>query len=367
MCRCFIIPPYMLKSMIAHADSLGSAPMAPGASAGDRADVPLASAHIQATLDDTNSKRAAFQAEGSGNRRVAAAMFMMPRCILMRAVHSANNGLSLPGVLMRSENQPPVPDPAVNELYDTIGDVYTFFRDMWARHSIDDRGMIIEAVAHYGLLYDNAYWEGGRLVCGDGDNIYFNRFTGDPAVIAHELVHGLTQCEAGIIYKGRKGVANESISDSFAIAFDHYHKRKVFSDADWVIGTKILKQGLQGRGIRDLREPGTAFNDPRLGRDMQPAHMKHYIEAGEIDEMHLNSGIPNKAFYLVCEQLKMPSWHDPIRIWYRALCEYATKDTDVETWPDCTARAAIDLFSAGSGAYQAVRRAWNAVGLSVKT
>lgn len=353
MSKCFIIPPFVLKNMIDYNIENG-----------------IDHSHYSTTLDDTDKIRKNFEESQntSAAKCAAATMFMMPKRTLMRAIYNANNSLILPGVLARSEGQKEVEDPAVNELYDLTGQVYSFFRDLWARHSIDDRGMIIEASAHYGLMYDNAFWENGRLGAGDGDGIHFERFTRDLTVIAHELVHGITQLEAGIIYSGETGAVNESISDAFGISIDHYVNRSIFQNANWVIGSKILKPEakLNARGIRDLREPGTAFDDPRMGKDAQPAHYKNYIRASAADEVHLNSGILNKAFYLVCEQLQEPTWSLPIRIWYRALCEYAGKDTHFKSWASMTSQAAVDLYGGGGNEYKAVKRAWNAVGIATE-
>lgn len=350
MSRCYIIPPYILKNMIAHDVDIGEP-----------------CTHLVSTLESTNEFRRKFE-ESPDQREHAASMFMMPKRTLMRAIYNANNSLILPGVLARSEGQKPTGDVAIDNLYDLIGDVYTFFKDLWARHSIDDRGMIIEAVAHFGLLYDNAFWENGRLMAGDGDQINFGSFTSDLSVIAHELTHGLTQLEAGIIYKGQTGATNEHISDAFGISIDHYVNRSIFQNSSWYIGSKLLRpeMKLNARGIRSLAEPGTAFNDPRMGKDIQPAHFKDYIHTSLSDEVHINSGILNRGFYLVCEQLQEPSWSKPIRIWYRALCEYANKTTGFEDWAAMTTRSTIDLFGAGGDEYKAVRRAWNAVGITTQ-
>ena len=53
-----------------------------------------------------------------------------------------------------------------------------------------------------------------------------------------------------------------------------------------------------------MKAPGTAYDDPRLGKDPQPAHMDDYVETTEDNGgVHINSGIPNHAFYLAATAL----------------------------------------------------------------
>ena len=116
------------------------------------------------------------------------------------------------------------------------------------------------------------------MVFGDGDGEIFNRFTIAIDVVAHELAHGVTETEAGLIYFEQAGALNESLSDVFGSLVKQFHLKQTADQADWLIGEGLLAEGINGRGLRSMSEPGTAYNDPMLGKDPQPAHMRDYIQ-----------------------------------------------------------------------------------------
>ena len=101
---------------------------------------------------------------------------------------------------MRSEGEARSTTSRSNEAYDGFGATYDFYWDVFQRNSIDDAGMPLDGVVHYGQDYDNAFWDGQRMVFGDGDGELFNRFTIALDVIGHELTHGVTEDEAAIQY-----------------------------------------------------------------------------------------------------------------------------------------------------------------------
>ena len=117
-------------------------------------------------------------------------------------------------------------------------------------------------------------------------------------MVAHELSHGVTETEAGLIYFEQSGALNESLSDVFGSLVKQYYLKQTADRADWLIGEGLLAAGINGKGLRSMSEPGTAYDDPLLGKDPQPAHMKDFIKTREDNGgVHLNSGIPNRAFY----------------------------------------------------------------------
>jgi len=86
-----------------------------------------------------------------------------------RAVYDAKNGSQLPGTLARSEGNPAVADPAVNEAYDGSGVTYDLYNEIYGRNSIDGNGLKLNSTVHYQKGYDNAFWDGKQMVYGDGD------------------------------------------------------------------------------------------------------------------------------------------------------------------------------------------------------
>src|SRR3954447_7733486 len=157
---------------------------------------------------------------------------------------------------VRAEGDPPSDDVTVNEAYDGLGDTYGFYWDRFQRDSIDDQGMPLHGWVHYGVDYDNAFWDGEEMVFGDGAGELFNSFTSSIDVIGHELTHGVTENEAGLIYWGQSGALNESVSDVFGSLVKQYANQQTADDADWLIGAELLTDQVNGVALRNMAEPG---------------------------------------------------------------------------------------------------------------
>jgi Zn-dependent metalloprotease len=289
-----------------------------------------------------------------------------------RAVYHADFTETLPGRLVRKEGDPPAEDIAVNEAYEGAGLTYDLFHDVYGRNSIDGHGMHLNSTVHYGRGYDNAFWNGQQMVYGDGDEDLppeerlFNRFTASLDVIGHELTHGITQHEANLVYFGQSGALNESFSDIFGSLVKQRARSQSVGEADWIIGEGLFTPHVHGVGIRSLKAPGTAYDDPILGKDPQPAHMRDYVETSEDNGgVHINSGIPNHAFYVTAREIGGYAWEKAGQIWYRALTSGLTALADFKAAAAVTYRIAGELFGNGSLEQQAVRKGWQEVGLTV--
>jgi len=282
-----------------------------------------------------------------------------------RTISDAGGLERLPGRPVRTEAQPAGTDPAVTEAYDGLGATQELFWKQFGRDSIDNRGMPMDATVHYGLQYDNAFWDGERMVFGDGDGQVFNRFTISPSVIGHELTHGVTQFTANLDYQGQSGALNESLSDVFGALVEQNLKGQSASEASWLIGEGLFTEQVEGIALRSMKAPGTAYNDDVLGKDPQPDSMAGYVETDDDNGgVHLNSGIPNRAFYLVAEAVGGNAWETPGRIWYETLTGSAlSPQSDFATFAAATADAAARLYGNGSPAHDAVLLAWQTVGV----
>lgn len=288
-----------------------------------------------------------------------------------RVVYDAKNGTNLPGMVVRKEGDAAVSDVAVNEAYDGSGVTYDLFNDIYKRNSIDANGMRLDSTVHYQQGYDNAFWDGEQMVYGDGDEDQpvserlFNRFTAALDVIAHELTHGVTQFEARLTYSQQPGALNESMSDVFGSLVKQYKLQQTAAEADWIIGQGLLTENVNGVGIRSMKAPGTAYDDPVLGKDPQPAHMKDYVNTlSDNGGVHINSGIPNHAFYVTSLELGGYAWEKAGQIWYVTLKDKLTTNSKFQDCANLTYGVAGELFGAGSVEQQAVRKGWTAVGLS---
>ena len=284
-----------------------------------------------------------------------------------RAIYTCDHGTQLPGTLVRGESEPPSSDESVNRAYDGLGDTYDFFMSVLNRNSIDGRGMRLNASVHFDQQYDNAFWDGRQMVFGDGDGQIFNDFTCCLDVIGHELAHGVTQFTAKLDYQDQSGALNESMSDVFGSLIKQYKMGQTADQANWLIGEGLLAPGINGRGLRSMKEPGTAYDDPVLGKDPQPADMKNYLDTLEDNGgVHLNSSIPNRAFYLTAAAIGGYAWEKAGKIWYCALVEKLHHSSDFSDAANATHETAGTLFGNGSAEQNAVRSAWETVGVAMR-
>jgi Zn-dependent metalloprotease len=289
-----------------------------------------------------------------------------------RIVYDARNGSNLPGTIARREGEPAVADVGVNEAYDGSGVTYDLFNDIYQRNSIDGNGMRLDSTVHYQTGYDNAFWDGEQMVYGDGDENLpvderlFNRFTIALDVIGHELTHGVTQFEARLNYIQQSGALNESMSDVFGSLVKQYQLNQTAAQADWIIGAGLLTSNVNGVGIRSMKAPGTAYDDPVLGKDPQPAHMRDYVNTiSDNGGVHINSGIPNRAFYITAMELGGNAWTKAGQIWYVTLKDKLTATSRFQDCANLTHQVAGELFGAGSIEQQAVQKGWTDVGITV--
>ncbi len=343
-----ILPPYILRSMAQNGTPQQR----------------RAALETMATDNTFRTLRAALQ--------LAPAMRKRPRTLAMegekqRTLYDAHNVETLPGDVVRTEGAPATGNPAVDEAYEGLGATYDFFWEAYDRNSIDDEGLPLDATVHYGQQYDNAFWDGRRMVFGDGDGEIFNRFTVAVDVIGHELAHGVTEDEAGLIYNAQAGALNESMSDVFGSLVKQRLLHQTADQADWLIGAGLLTGNVRGVALRSMKAPGTAYDDPMLGKDPQPAHMRDYVRTFQDNGgVHINSGIPNHAFYLVATRLGGQAWERAGRIWYETLRDPQLRpNTGFLRFAGLTVTVAGRLYGTGSPEQQAVREGWDQVGITL--
>ncbi|WP_189861686.1 M4 family metallopeptidase [Streptomyces poonensis] len=284
-----------------------------------------------------------------------------------RTIYDAGHQQDLPGRKVRSEGDEPGKDATVNRAHAGLGATFELFSKAYARNSINGEGLPLDATVHFGEDYNNAFWNGEQMVFGDGDGEIFLDFTLPVDVIGHELAHGLTQYTANLTYFGQPGALNESMSDVFGALIKQYTLGQTAQEADWLIGADLLAPRVTGVALRSMKAPGTAYDDDVLGKDPQPATMDDYVRTGRDNGgVHINSGIPNHAFYLVATALGGHAWEKAGQIWY-----------DVLTGGELTAQALFADFaaltvSAARARYgeaeelQAVLKAWEQVKVRVQ-
>lgn len=348
MPRYTIVPPQLLEQV------------ARNGSAQDR-EVAINTLSIDNTIRTTRVENAALGATPPRRLREAHGSGGSPKRTIFDAEHREDTHATL---VLRREGQPPCEDASANEAYDGLGDTFRFFWDVMSRDSIDDSALPLLGEVHFGVRYANAFWDGSRMMFGDGDGRLFTGFTSAVEVIGHELTHGVTQHTINLLYTGQSGALNESISDVFGSLVKQYKLGQTAEQADWLIGAGILGPAVRGVALRSMKAPGTAFEG-----DGQPAHMSGYVvTTGDNGGVHLNSGIPNHAFYLAARAIGGYAWEKAGRIWYQTMVMRAVgPDCQFHTFAQATVSRATALYGATSLEARAVVEAWAEVGVLSST
>jgi hypothetical protein len=236
-----------------------------------------------------------------------------------REVYDAKTQETTPGEKARFEGEKPTGNTEVDNAYDYTGFIRDFYQKEYGRNSIDGKGMKLVSTVNYGENYENAFWNGSQMTYGHpGAESPFKTFM-LLDVAGHEITHGVTEMESGLQYQGQSGALNESLSDVYGNLIKQYAEKQTADKADWLVGGGIWKDNIKGRALRDMLNPGTAYDDPSLGKDPQPAHMKDYMKTwNDNGGVHYNSGIPNKAFATFANAVGGYAWEDPGHIWFNA-------------------------------------------------
>lgn len=280
----------------------------------------------------------------------------------LRRTYSADNRPTVPGRLIIEEGERARNDPIAQAAHDNAGKVYDYFYNTFKRDGIDGRGSPMVSTVHYGSDpedAENAAWisERQQMIYGDGGKM-FKPLAYALDVVAHEFTHGVTDATANLIYQGQSGALNESYSDVFGALIDR---------ANWTLGEEVVKSPpYPTRILRSLEDPtlgGKYDSRNPLSSIGQPAHMRDYARlpnSRRTDNggVHINSGIPNRAAFLVAQALGREKME---QIYYRTLTQYLPPDADFSDAARATIRAAHELY--GTNEANAVRAAFLQVGI----
>ena len=350
---CFIVPPSVLIQMIDDGSP----------------ELRTSAVRTLAISERVRERRAVTRRLVQHQPQAAVALLLAP-VGAKRTVYDVDHGSqgNLPGTKVRAEGDPEVTDVAVNQAYDGSGTTFDFYEQVFNRNSVDGQGLELVSSVHFETDYDNAFWDGSQMVYGDGDGQMFKRggFTECLDVMAHELTHGVTQFTAGLRYRAQSGALNESFSDVLGSLVRQRSLGQTAGQADWLIGEGIMGPELPGEALRSLKAPGTAFK-----YDNQPADMAHYVNLPDDGDprhdnggVHINSGIPNHAFYLAAIGIGGNAWEKAGAIWYTTLTTRLHENSDFQAAADATVAVSGNLYGAGGAEQQAVRSAWVQVGIT---
>lgn len=269
----------------------------------------------------------------------------------------ANNNFNVSHVTSNNNNWN---NPIAVSAHYNGGLAFDYFKNTFGRSSINGQGGNIVSLINVsdddGSSMDNAFWNGAAMFYGNGGQA-FDPLAKALDVAGHEMSHGVVQSTANLEYQGQSGALNESFADIFGAMIDRN---------DWQMGEDVVNNSFFPSGaLRDLSDPhngGNSLNDP----GWQPRTMSEYqnlpnTPQGDNGGVHINSGIPNYAFYLTATSIGKNNAED---IYYRALSQYLTKSSQFTDLRVAATQSAIDLFGAASNEVAAVENAFNSVGIA---
>jgi Zn-dependent metalloprotease len=272
-------------------------------------------------------------------------------------VYDCHHGTALPGTHVLNPGKSR--DATAKRACEATTAVARFYKEVFNRNSVNNRGMTLQSSIHYGADYNNAFWNGQQMTYGDGDKQIFIDFTLGNDVIAHELTHGVTQSSAQFAYVDQAGGLNESMSDVFGSMFRQWQAGQTADKADWLIGHDILGPAAKKRGLTCLRNLADPADEKAISR--QPAHFQYYEDGMD---PHLSSGVPNLAFQKAAVAIGGKSWEKAGQVWYKALTGFPpAPNMTMKAFADRTRDLARTMFPAPAPVAGAIDAAWKAVGL----
>ncbi len=238
------------------------------------------------------------------------------------------------------------------------GAVFDYYKKVHARNAIDNAGGAMLSTVHFGQAYDNAFWDGTGMSYGDGGQL-FKPLSAGLDVVAHEFTHGVTERTSNLNYEGQSGALNESVSDIFGVFIEH--SLKPDPTKNWTMGENIA---LGTVGIRDFKTPSNGD---------QPGNMSVFVNTQQDNGgVHINSGIPNNAAYLMTMGGTNPvskinvkfgiGWEKSEQLWYRANTKYFMSTTNFAQAAQGVMQAAKDI-ALTDNELNIVDCAWKATGV----
>ncbi|MET3729402.1 thermolysin [Fictibacillus halophilus] len=249
-------------------------------------------------------------------------------------------------------------DQAVVDAHYFAGLTYDYYKNTHGRNSYDNRGAQIKSSVHFNKNYNNAFWNGSQMVYGDGDGTNFIAFSGGIDVVAHELTHAVTDTSSDLVYQNESGALNEAMSDIFGTLVEYYNGK----NPDFEIGEDVYTPAVAGDALRSMSDPAK-YQDP-------DHYSVRYTGTGDNGGVHINSGIINKAAYLLSEGGSHYGvsvtgiGRDKLgAIFYRMNTVYLTSSSNFSQARAAAVQSATDLYGASSQAVTSVNQAFNAVGI----
>jgi bacillolysin len=206
---------------------------------------------------------------------------------LNRRTYTSNNTTTEPGTLVCDESNPFCTGGDLDAVNAHVygGDTYNFYSSYFGRDSLDNAGMTLISNVHYSSGYCNAFWDGVQMTYGDGCFIVVDD------VVGHEMTHGVTEYTSGLNYVNESGAINESLSDIFGEFIDLTNGHGTDTPAvRWLMG-----EDTSIGAIRNMQDPAAYDQPDRMSSPL------YYHGTSDNGGVHTNSGIGNKAAYLITD------------------------------------------------------------------
>ncbi|ARF57493.1 M4 family metallopeptidase [Streptomyces gilvosporeus] len=263
------------------------------------------------------------------------------------------------------------PQTAAVDAHYGAAETWDYYKTVHGRSGIKGDGKGATSRVHYGHSYVNAFWDDSCFCMTYGDGQDDKKPLTALDVAAHEMSHGVTSATANLTYSGESGGLNEGTSDIFGTSVEFFAKNPK-DPGDYLIGEKIDING-DGKPLRYMDKPS------------KDGQSKDFWDSstGGLDP-HYSSGVANHFFYLLSEgsgakDINGVHYDSPTadgskvtgigrdkaeKVWFKALTEYMTSNTDYKGAREATVKAATDLYGKDSAEVKGVESAW--AGVAVK-
>ena len=255
-------------------------------------------------------------------------------------------------------NVNPAQDECATDAHIGAEATFDYYHLLYGWDSYDDLNSPLLSYIHYDVAFGNAFWDGTRMTYGDGDGSFFTSALTTYDVCAHEITHGVTEFSSSLIYADESGALNESFSDIFGKAVEHYARP---SNTSWLIGPECTG----GAGIRSMSDP-TIFQNPGCYGDA------FWFPGADV---HSNSGVQNHWFYILTAgdtavnalgdaySVAGLGYTKAEAIAFRNNTVYLTPSSDYSDARFYAIQSATDLYGACTPEMIQTANAWYAVGV----
>lgn len=236
---------------------------------------------------------------------------------------------------------------------------YDYYLTKFNRNSLNgSKGNILSVINitdEDGKGMDNAYWNGQFMGYGNGKD-GFKPLAGALDVAGHEMTHGVIENTARLEYRNQSGALNESFADIFGALIDR---------DDWTLGEDVVKLNVFPSGaLRSLENPNQGGKNDN---GYQPKNMSQYqflkdTPSEDNGGVHINSGVPNHAFYKLATASGM-SKDKAERIYWRAMTTYLTRTSKFADLRVAVIQSAKDIHGEGQET-AAAKAAFDFVGIT---